>query len=163
HGSDARLLLRAPRRARQHVVSALLSDGARFRFVSQQLRIELTQSLAPAVAARLASASRLGLPTLDLTNPPARQAQSADLGVSHDEELWIVAGRLIANKRVDRAIDEARRRGATLIVLGDGPERGALERRALANGTRTRFLGQVRREEALGIIACADRLVHLSE
>jgi glycosyltransferase involved in cell wall biosynthesis len=52
----------------------------------------------------------------------------------------LVVGRLMSHKRVDVAIDACRALGRRLIVVGDGPERPALQRTA---GNLTTFLGWV--------------------
>jgi glycosyltransferase involved in cell wall biosynthesis len=56
--------------------------------------------------------------------------------------FYLVATRLLAYKRVDLAVATAAALDRELIVVGDGPERGRLERMA---GPRTRFLGQLER------------------
>jgi len=53
---------------------------------------------------------------------------------------WLAGGRLVAYKRIDRAVDAANRRNLPLVVFGDGPERRRLERRA---GPTVRFVGRV--------------------
>lgn len=77
--------------------------------------------------------------------------------------IWVVCGRLVASKRVDRAIRLAHREHARLVVVGDGPERGALERLSRVLGAEVRFVGQLPRRDALSYVAAADRLVHLSD
>ena len=54
--------------------------------------------------------------------------------------------------------------GAEFWVVGDGPERGRLERlaEALGVGRRVRFLGRVPRDEALRLLGRAHALVHPS-
>jgi glycosyltransferase involved in cell wall biosynthesis len=69
----------------------------------------------------------------------------------------------VPGKRVDRALVAARRAGASLVVVGDGPERERLARLAEDLRVRARFVGRVPRDEALAWIAAADRLVHLSD
>jgi glycosyltransferase involved in cell wall biosynthesis len=48
-------------------------------------------------------------------------------------------------------------------VIGDGPMRGELEKLAATLRPRARFVGHVPRGEALGLIARAHKLLHLSE
>jgi glycosyltransferase involved in cell wall biosynthesis len=74
-----------------------------------------------------------------------------------------VCGRLVASKRIDRAIREAARRNVDLTVVGDGPMRGELEILAASVHPRARFVGHLPREEALALIARAHKLVHLSD
>jgi glycosyltransferase involved in cell wall biosynthesis len=48
------------------------------------------------------------------------------------------------------------------VVIGDGPERAALEKRAAPLGARVRFTGALPRREALAWVAAADALLHPS-
>jgi glycosyltransferase involved in cell wall biosynthesis len=76
-------------------------------------------------------------------------------------ELAIV-GRLVPSKRVDHAIDAlALLYDASLTVVGDGPERAALVRRAeqLGVADRVRFLGRVTEVEKREVLQRADALV----
>ena len=57
---------------------------------------------------------------------------------------WLVVSRLTAYKRVDLAVEAFGRLGLPLVVIGDGPERRRLQRRAGPNVT---FLGAVSRGE----------------
>jgi len=70
-----------------------------------------------------------------------------------------VAGRLTAQKALDDALAAvARVDGAELLVLGDGPEREALERRATSLGLsgRARFLGAGGRDDVLTLFRAVD-------
>jgi alpha-1,6-mannosyltransferase len=78
-------------------------------------------------------------------------------------KLLIVAGRLAVEKRQALVIDAvralARTRKVALVVLGDGPERARLEKRA--EGLVTRWLPFTRdRAEYAALLASADVLVH---
>jgi glycosyltransferase involved in cell wall biosynthesis len=59
----------------------------------------------------------------------------------------LVVSRLAPEKGVDVAIDACRAAGITLLIAGDGPERGALEAHAAAGrgvaGATVRFAGHV--------------------
>jgi glycosyltransferase involved in cell wall biosynthesis len=61
---------------------------------------------------------------------------TVDLDVPR-EDFFLVAGRLVAYKRVDVAIDAARRAGVALVVAGSGPELVRLRRSA---GRSVRFV-----------------------
>jgi glycosyltransferase involved in cell wall biosynthesis len=50
-----------------------------------------------------------------------------------------------------------------LVIVGDGPERGRLERLARALRVKTRFVGAVTRPEALAWVGSAHVLLHASE
>ena len=164
HGSDVRCLLGAPRIAREHVVQTLLRSHATLRFASADLLGQLLATLDAPLGRRLAESARVELPPLELPDVAERSQRAvAELELDPARPVWVAAGRLIASKRVDLAMRESARNGATLLVIGDGPERGALERLARALPTPVRFLGHRPRHEALAFIAAADRLVHLSE
>ena len=53
---------------------------------------------------------------------------------------FLVVSRLLAYKRIDLAVDAANSTGLLLDVIGDGPERAALEKRS---GPTVRFLGRL--------------------
>lgn len=94
---------------------------------------------------------------LDRFVPVDRDAAKARLGVSGP--LLVTAGWLIRRKGQDVAIEAlARLPGATLLVVGDGPERARLERQAqrLGVATRVRFLGQQPHDALPGLLAAAD-------
>jgi glycosyltransferase involved in cell wall biosynthesis len=154
HGSDVRLLAKLP--GRTSIVRALLARGARFRFSSN----ELAELLAEATTADLRRASVVRLPALDLRRTTTRSAARAALGLTTTESLSVVVGRLVREKRVDRAIhfalslDEHGR----VFVVGDGPLSDALR----ARYPNVTFLGCLPRPEALAWIAAADRLVSAS-
>jgi glycosyltransferase involved in cell wall biosynthesis len=77
------------------------------------------------------------------------------LGV--DGPLLAFAGRLTAAKALDVAFAAVEQvDGVTLLVVGDGEQRGELERRA---GPRVRFLGPLPRERVLEVLAAADAVL----
>lgn len=57
-----------------------------------------------------------------------------------DDDFYLVVSRLNPYKRVDLVVDAFNRSGRLLVVIGDGPERPALEARARPN---VRFLGRL--------------------
>lgn len=164
HGTDVRWLVAAPPIGSRAVVRAWLARGATFRFASARGRDALVERLGAEVGARLAARSRVEAPSIRV--PDVRREAAvlrASLGLGASERLFVACGRLIAGKRVDRAIGEAKRAGAAIVVVGDGPERASLERLARETGARATFVGRVPRDRALAWIAAADRLVHSSE
>ncbi|MGH7458066.1 MAG: glycosyltransferase [Longimicrobiaceae bacterium] len=66
------------------------------------------------------------------------------------EDYYLVVSRLVGYKRVDLAVEAAKRLGRRLLVVGDGPERRRLE--SLANSTVS-FLGRRSDEEIAGLYA----------
>jgi glycosyltransferase involved in cell wall biosynthesis len=157
HGSDVRVLVALPRVVRARVLRALFERGTSFRFVSHGLRSELSSALDQRDRQTLAMASRVELPLIEV--PLAVATVLPQSG----RPRWVVCGRLIASKRVDRAIREASRQNAHLTVIGDGPLRTELEQLADSLEPKARFVGQLAREETLAHIAGSDMLLHLSE
>jgi teichuronic acid biosynthesis glycosyltransferase TuaC len=94
---------------------------------------------------------------LDRFVPVDRTAAKARLGVQGP--LLVTAGWLIPRKGQAIAIEALTYLpGATLLVVGDGPERASLERLAqrLGLANRVRFLGQQPHEALPGLLAAAD-------
>ena len=88
---------------------------------------------------------------------PPRETLRAELGV--DGTVLAFAGRLTTQKALDDALDALSKVPlVTLLVLGDGPERGRLERGAAERGLdgRVRFLGAGSRDDVLRLFSAAD-------
>lgn len=75
-------------------------------------------------------------------------------------DFWLFVGRLSAYKRADIAVDVFDRIGMRLIVVGDGRERRALERRARDNVT---FAGRVDDATVRDLLSAARGLIFPSE
>jgi glycosyltransferase involved in cell wall biosynthesis len=88
---------------------------------------------------------------------PTRDEARAALGI---EGLALgTAGRLTAQKALEDTLEAlARVPGVELLVVGDGPERATLERRAggLGVSDRVRFLGAGTREDVLALFRAVD-------
>jgi glycosyltransferase involved in cell wall biosynthesis len=83
-----------------------------------------------------------GVPVPERRRP--RGAVRAELGIAHDVPCVGVVARLASQKRIDRLLEAvARLPEVHCVVAGEGPQRGALERRAaeLGIGGRVRFPG----------------------
>jgi glycosyltransferase involved in cell wall biosynthesis len=99
---------------------------------------------------------------LERFRPVDRAAAKAALGV--DGPLLVSAGALIplkGQKLVIEALHDLP--GATLILVGDGPERTRLEALAKPLGPRVRILGNRPHEELPALMAAADAMVLPSE
>ncbi len=160
HGACVRALMRIPRPLRDGLVARLLDGPAvRWRFVSEPLRAELLSGVRENLAFCLAAQSYVEPPAIVL---PARQ----DLGSPWPRSAFVVLGRLIASKYVDRIVDffSTTSYAAThdLVLVGDGPHREALMRRGRALGLRLHTPGTLPRNEALGLLAGADGLLFAS-
>jgi teichuronic acid biosynthesis glycosyltransferase TuaC len=94
---------------------------------------------------------------LDLYRPLPRSPAKAALGV--EGALIVTVGALIERKGQSFAIDALPQLpGATLLLVGDGPDRPVLERQAARLGLaeRVRFMGSRPREEVARLLATAD-------
>lgn len=79
-------------------------------------------------------------------------------------EGWALSlGRLTKSKRHDLAIDIAHRDGVELRIVGDGPERTALELYAHTKGARVQFLGGISHVQLGDIYRRAGYFIHTSE
>ena len=165
HGADVRLLLRAPRDARERVLSMLLGREARITFAAAALHDALLRSVNPRLRERLAAHARVEPPAIDVPDVADHAAGlRAGLQLADDERLVVSVCRLIASKRVGLAIQAAHAAGTIvrLVIVGDGPEHGALVKQAEALGARVTFTGALPRREALAWIGAADVLLHTS-
>jgi teichuronic acid biosynthesis glycosyltransferase TuaC len=155
HGSDVRILVRAPREMRHAVVRGVLGRVSTWRFVSGELMRTLTDALDPTLRDRVHAKAFVRAPALAIPDVTERARDlRRDLGPFH-----VTVGRLVPSKRVHCAIEHAVREDTLLVVVGDGPERAALERQAARTRARVRFMGELPRREAVAYIAAAERLV----
>ena len=155
HGSDVRLLLALPRVLRRRLMERLLARGTTFRFVSEELR----QALIADGFEQLGHVSRVEPCALSLGDVPERTAARAALGIDLDLRLGVIVARLVPGKRVDVALAAAELiPGLKTVLIGDGPERRALERAF----TRVEFLGQLPRPSALCWMRAADLVLSAS-
>jgi teichuronic acid biosynthesis glycosyltransferase TuaC len=162
HGGDVRLVVAMPALVRRRLVRRIAKRAVRWRFVSETLLTTLVRALDGEPRARLTEiafvrAARVEMPDVaQAVAPKRRQLAGARVAVS--------VGRLVADKRVERAIARvARSRDLdALVVVGDGPERARLERLADSLGVDARFVGAVARDEALAWIGAAEELIHAS-
>ncbi len=162
HGGDVRLLAGLPRIARNRLASAIARRAATWTFVSNALAGELLGALDGAARRQVERVARVAAPPLDLPDvgEEIRELRRA-LGPTR---AAVSVGRLVASKRVDRAIEHvARTRHVdALVVVGDGPERAHLEHLARTRGVDARFVGAVGRAAALAWIGAAQELLHAS-
>jgi glycosyltransferase involved in cell wall biosynthesis len=99
-------------------------------------------------------------PAPELPTLPSRDEARATFGL--EGPAVATAGRLTAQKSLDDALQAiARVPGVALLVLGDGPERAALEREASSLGIsdRVRFLGAGTRDDVLTLFRAADAML----
>jgi glycosyltransferase involved in cell wall biosynthesis len=163
HGGDVRLLLAMPGAARRACVRRLAARASRWTFVSHALFEGLAAALDARTRAGMKRIARVEAARIDLPDVGGAATRRREtLGAAR---VAVCVARLVASKRVDRAIEHAARAGAfdVLVIVGDGPERRRLERLARRTPLDVRFVGAVDRHDALAWIAAADALLHASE
>jgi glycosyltransferase involved in cell wall biosynthesis len=93
------------------------------------------------------------------TFPPATRPE---LGLAEDALVLVTVGRLVRRKNllelVDIVADVSRRMPCQLLIIGDGPERGALEQKIAREklGRTVRLLGRVSDQRKFQYLAAAD-------
>jgi glycosyltransferase involved in cell wall biosynthesis len=162
HGGDVRLLLRLPAPARRRIARTIAGRARDWRFVSEPLLAALLQALDRHDARRVERIASVRGSELEF--PDVREAvlrKRTELGTAR---VAACVGRLVASKRVDRVLRHValRRDFDFLVVVGDGPERGRLERLSRALEVEARFVGALPRDETLAWIGAADTLIHAS-
>jgi glycosyltransferase involved in cell wall biosynthesis len=169
HGADVRALVGAPGVVRRALVESILASASSWRFVSSGLRDDLAAALDRRGRDRLERLATVAAAAIELPDVRDRVAAlGAREGLADGALLLVCVGRLVEGKRFDRALEHAAREasaapsGARVVVVGDGPERGRLERRARELRLDARFVGKVGREEALAWIAVSTALLHAS-
>ena len=162
HGADVRLLVALPAAIRERIVVSIARRATEWRFVSAALQAQLVESLG-AARAPLERIATVRAPSIELPSVEDRIARIAR--ELDGKRVAVSVGRLVASKRVDRAIRHvARNRDVDgLVGVGDGPERGRLEELARRCDVDTRFVGLVPREEALAWIGAARMVLHGSQ
>lgn len=144
HSSDVHLLARLPGRAA--LLRALSRSRSALVLTSESLREPLLRSVTRVdrrstrwVEEALVQRMGIHLPAL-----PAEHAQSASQsdGQASRRKLRLLAlGRLVPIKGLDRLLEALPGLNATLTVVGDGPERAALQRQATRLGLDAHFVG----------------------
>lgn len=89
---------------------------------------------------------------------PAAPAQVAAIRREAGTPIVLFLGRLVHYKGVDVLIEAMRQVDATLLIVGDGPQRESL-RRTVAPGGRVRFVGNVSNENRSAYYQAADVFV----
>lgn len=165
HGGDVRLLIALPALARNRLFARIMQNASIWRFASEPLRDELLVALASEQRRRLERIAKVVAPaiTIDVDARGIATARSRQRALAGSMPAYVTAARLVPSKRIDRAIAIAARDHATLLVIGEGPERENLERQTRERHANAYFLGHLTRPETLAHIAAADALVHTSQ
>lgn len=150
-GADIHHWGTAPGTARQVVAAGRAADG--LLAVSEAMQCDMAALGMP--VERIA-VHRTGVDP-DRFIPRDRAGEKARLGVAGS--LILSVGALIPRKGHDVVIDAvARLHGTTLLIAGEGPERGALEARIATGrlGDRVRLLGAIAHDDLPPLFAAAD-------
>ncbi|MCY4109093.1 MAG: glycosyltransferase family 4 protein, partial [Chloroflexi bacterium] len=98
-----------------------------------------------------------------LTSSPEIRIGSDELrrSVGVDGPMVLTVARLYSWKKIDDLIRMSRSFGpdATLVIAGDGPERGFLESLARTEGARAKFIAAVQQADVYSYLAAADVFV----
>lgn len=112
----------------------------------------------------------LDLDRLRPAGPLERNSQRRAIGLPDDAFVMLTASRLVAWKRIDRAISALPLvlkavPSALLLVVGDGEERGRLERQAeeLGVGRHVLFIGAVPQQDVVGYMHASDMLLAVAD
>jgi glycosyltransferase involved in cell wall biosynthesis len=112
---------------------------------------------------------QVGLIPLGIDRPPSvERASRAALGIPEQAFVLITIGRLVARKATTQLIDvlaASRIPDAHLVIVGDGPDRSAIEQRAVELGVRDRLhlLGQASDQDKYAALSVSDVFVSTSQ
>lgn len=162
HGADVRLLCALPGPVRNAIVTALLDRATRFRFVASSLRQALGKTLPVLVEERLTRASYVEPAAFELPDVTTRANEIRASNHGETGGFVLAVGRFIELKRFDLALASAASAKVPMVLVGDGPLRGHLERVAREMHVRATFTGLLSRVETLAWIAASRALVHTS-
>jgi glycosyltransferase involved in cell wall biosynthesis len=163
HGGDVRLLLALAALLRERLVRGIATRADEWRFVSEGLKADLLADVSQATRDRVERIAVVRPAALEMPDVAGAIAQRRRALAG--TRVAVSVGRLVAGKRVDRAIDHvARARDVdALVVVGDGPERQRLEAHAKRRGVDARFVGIVPRPDALAWMGAAHHVLFASE
>jgi glycosyltransferase involved in cell wall biosynthesis len=111
----------------------------------------------------------VGLIPLGIDRPPSiAGACRVQFGIPEDAFVLVTIGRLVARKATTQLIDAFAASAlpdAHLLIVGDGPDRAAIEQRASERGVsqRVHLLGQVGDDDKYAALSCADAFVSTSQ
>ncbi len=156
HGSDLRLLLRAPEIVIRRLLLHLYRRKVQLRFVSESLKKELSHIALPSPLRSYVEQSQVRASPIRVPAGISYKKARNLLGLNHHDRWGVIVGRLIAPKRISVALNAAALvPGLSVAVIGAGPLKAKLEK----NHPKVRFLGQLERTLALQWIAAADLLL----
>jgi glycosyltransferase involved in cell wall biosynthesis len=151
---------------RRHVVRAALRSAAGCLYIGQSNRRFLEgMGVSPSRLLPARYAIEVDRFRENGATPEARQNTRRLHGVSEQDFLIVTCAKALPHKRLQDPIEAVKRLGtrARLWVIGDGPERGRLEKLASGTGGRVLFHGFVNQREMPSLLHAADALVLASE
>lgn len=158
HSADLHLLGRLP--LGRSLAKAAVRGADRIGLVADVQRAELESLLGPETWRRFAGrvvAAPMGIDADEMRTARPRHEIRAELGLTGFAVLCL--GRLVPIKGIELLIEAASERpGWQLVMAGDGPLRGDLERHAHVRGVDARFRGEVGPEERARLLAACDAL-----
>ncbi|MDP9008558.1 MAG: glycosyltransferase family 4 protein [Pseudomonadota bacterium] len=100
--------------------------------------------------------------------PPVARVPRRDFGIPDDAFLMVTVGRLVARKatvQLVQALAAAQRPAAHLLIVGDGPDAGAIQHAAAHAGLsdRVHLLGHVSEERKCQALSAADVFISASQ
>lgn len=156
HGSDVRLLARAPAFLRRHIARLWLDRSVSIRVVSNELR----ELLLACTSWRLESQVRVEPMQLQIEPLLDRTTARRGLGVATNARLVLLVARLIPEKRVAVALRAVHRLPEVeVVVVGGGPLLAELQQQFAS----VRFTGELPRPQAQQWIAAADVVLSASQ
>lgn len=111
---------------------------------------------------------RTALIPLGISRPSVVTGAREDYGLPADATILVTIGRLVARKAVDQLVDSMailKSSGASLIVIGSGPEEEALKDKIVSLGLENcvHLLGQVNEVDKVKLLGLSDIYVSTSQ
>ena len=151
HGGDVNLMNRGMiSRMKQRAVG----HAARITVVSEKLKMILQNNYH--VPAEKIAVIPMGCDLGKFTAHPGKRRDSSLIPDSEGKRKIVYVGRLVQYKGVQYLIDAMAEVDADLYIVGDGPMREELERRADAYRDKIRFLGALGHEKLAEVYSAAD-------
>lgn len=159
HSADVHLLKQLP--MGRWLAAAAVRSTDHLGFVSAGLRDEFLATLDPERGEKArahSSVTPMGIDCESVISTTSRKAVRRKLGITGFAVLFV--GRLVPIKGVDILLEAAANRdGLQVIIAGDGPSRGALERQARRRAVNARFLGWIGPELRAELFRAVDAVV----
>ncbi|MCP4199255.1 MAG: glycosyltransferase family 4 protein, partial [Proteobacteria bacterium] len=159
HSADVHLLKKLP--MGHWLATAVVRSTDHLGFVSNGLREEFLATLDPVESEKArarSSVTPMGIDCKSLVSTISRQAARRKLKVAGYAVLFV--GRLVPIKGVGVLLEAAANKDELqVIIAGDGPSRGALERQARERGVNARFLGWIGPEQRTELFQAVDVVV----